>query len=91
MDCTIGRLTIANLGQPLEKRELIEYTTAVANRGCSQIYQKAKSEWNDRVVSASDDRFIKIVRDSRPLGKQNPGRPQKRWTGNLESTSIESP
>lgn len=30
-----------------------------------------------------DDRLTKIVRDSKPTGKMNPGRPQKRWTEDL--------
>lgn len=38
-----------------------------------------KNHWNTHITRMTEDQIVKIVRDRLPLGKQNPGRPRKRW------------
>ena len=52
--------------------------------------KRRKKEWNNHITRAEDNRLIKIVRDSIPNGKRNPGRPLKRWAESWITTSNES-
>lgn len=50
-----------------------------------------RREWNDHIQRANDERLIRIVRDQRPLGRRDAGRPMKRWMESWISTSTETP
>lgn len=47
--------------------------------------------WNEHVQRADANRLIRIARDKKPMGRRDPGRPQKRWKESWISTSTETP